>query len=135
MVICLVLKPAVIRTARVAYEALAWGLLGLATWLIALPVLEMILDLPSIEGLRARSILLGLIALMAGLSRVGRPPGRGVAALAPLLLLTVVGADYLLAAMGCDFPAGFHPINAVGLMAVSLGIVRASDTLGEEEKA
>lgn len=130
----LAVTPVVTRTARVAYEALAWGLLVLAVVLMILPVVELVSGLPSPGNLRARPFLLGLIPFMAGLSRLGRPARRSVGALAPLLLLSVVGADYLLAGMGCDFPAGFHPINAVGLMAVSLGVVRGSGTWGEEEK-
>lgn len=128
----LAVKAAVIPTARVAYRALAWGLLGLALSLVVLPGLEMISDLTLSGDLRARPIVLGVVAVMAALARAGRFPGRSAASVAPRILIAVVGADYLLEAMGCAFPTGFHPVNAAGLAAVSLGLVRTAGAWSQE---
>ncbi|MFS8572489.1 MAG: hypothetical protein LOD85_05615 [Clostridia bacterium] len=128
-------KAVLISSARIAYRALAWGLFGLALVLVVLPGLEMMLD-PTWHGtLPARPIVLGAVALMVPLSRAGRFPGKSAAAVVPLILMGLVGADYLLEATGCASPTGLHPVNAVGLAGFSLGLLRTRRAWDEEAEA
>lgn len=120
------------RTVRIAYKALAWALLGLAALLLVLAVMDQSLDGLS-WATNLRLILLGAALLMVLLRWAGNFPKQSLAAWAPFVFLGITASEYVLSASGCSFAGGLHPVNAVGIVGVSLGLVRSSTDWGEEE--
>lgn len=125
-------RSGLIRTGRLLYEALAWSLVGLGFVFVVLPGL-LVFDLVRIhETLPVKPLMLGFSALLAWSAWLGRFSVPRNAAVAPLVLAAIVGLDYGMAATGCVSLTGLHPVNALGVAALGLGVVRTMPSWSEE---
>lgn len=127
-------KPYALYNPRIAYKVLSIVLAGLATLLIVLPGVEWLSGGGLKVPIHFRPILLASVAMMLALSRVGRFTAKSLPSIAPLILIGLIGLDLALSFTGCEFPGGLHPINAIGVAAVSAGLARTIDTQKKENE-
>lgn len=115
------------RILQIALTAFSWFLALGAIPLALLGGLSLagsavppLLELDLVPGVLLCAVLMLAIALG------GRFPRKSLAVWGPLLLFGIAVSEYVMAATGCQLPAGIHPVNALGLFGVALGMARTS---------
>lgn len=115
------------RKLRLTLAALSWCLAACALPIALLGGLSLAGSAasPLVEFNLVPAVLL-IALLMLGIALAGRLSRKSLAVWGPVLLLGIGASEYVLAAVGCQVTAGIHPVNALGLLGVALGMARTS---------
>jgi len=110
---------------QIVLIALAWCLVAGALPLALLGGLSLVgIDAPALVDFDFLPAVFLIALLMLGTALVGRLPRKSLAVWGPALILGIGASEYVLAAAGCQVATGIHPVNALGLLGVALGIAR-----------